>query len=59
MCLPPELDNPKPHFLLLKKLALQNNIKYLSMGMSKDYKIAVECGATHIRIGSSLFGERK
>ena len=59
MCLPPLHDDPKPHFLMLKELAFKNKLKQLSMGMSGDYKIAVESGATFIRIGSSLFGERE
>ena len=57
MCLPPINDDPKKHFSLLNKLALDNNLKQLSMGMSRDYKSAIECGATFIRIGSSFFGE--
>ncbi len=59
MCLPPIDDNPKDHFLMLNNLALKNNLKQLSIGMSGDYKIAIQCGATFIRLGSSLFGERK
>ena len=59
MCLPPINEDPKEHFLMLSDLAFKNNLKQLSMGMSGDYKIAIECGATFIRIGSSLFGERK
>ena len=59
MCIPPILDEPRPHFQMLKKLAIENNVKHLSMGMSSDYKIAVESGASFIRIGTQLFGERK
>ena len=59
MCLPPVIEDPKEHFLMLSNLALQNDLKHLSMGMSGDYKIAIECGATFIRIGSSLFGARE
>ena len=59
MCLPPIDVNPKEHFLMLADLALKNNLKQLSIGMSDDYKIAIQCGATFIRIGSSFFGERK
>ena len=55
MCIPPINDDPQEHFVLLKDLAKKNNLKFLSMGMSADYKIALSCGATHIRIGSMLF----
>ena len=58
MCIPPINDDPKKHFNLIYQLAIQNELKYLSMGMSADYKIALECGATHIRLGTILFGER-
>ena len=58
MCIPPHNDNPTPHFMILKKLAFQNQLQHLSMGMSKDYEIAIKNGATFIRIGSRLFGER-
>ena len=59
MCLPPIGEDPEEHFILLNQLALKNNLKHLSMGMSSDYKIAIRRGATFIRIGSSLFGDRK
>ncbi len=55
MCIPPINDNAEKHFILLKNLAKKNNLYNLSMGMSADYKIAIQCGATHIRIGSMLF----
>tara|TARA_B100000686_G_C16402804_1_gene768159 strand:- start:102 stop:767 length:666 start_codon:yes stop_codon:yes gene_type:complete len=58
MCIPPIDLNPQPFFIELRDIAYRNNLKFLSMGMSSDYKIAVTCGATHIRIGSMLFGER-
>ena len=58
MCIPPINENPKEHFLLLKNMAKENKLKYLSMGMSADYITAIECGSTHVRIGSSIFGER-
>ena len=58
MCMPPINEKPKKHFNLISDLAIQNKLKYLSMGMSADYKIALECGATHIRLGTILFGER-
>jgi len=59
MCLPPFEEDPKKHFMLLNDIANKNNLKHLSMGMSADYKIALNCGASFIRIGSTLFGERK
>ncbi len=58
MCIPPAKENPALHFALMYELKKRNNLKYLSMGMSNDYKVAIEFGATHIRIGSKLFGER-
>ena len=59
MCLPPILDDPKQHFSNLQELAFKNNLKHLSMGMSNDYKIALNCKSTFIRIGSLFFGERE
>ena len=58
MCIPPLNDNPIPHFIILKKLASRNQLQHLSMGMSNDYEVALENGATFIRIGSKLFGDR-
>ena len=58
MCIPPLNDNSASHFIMLKKLALQNRLQHLSMGMSGDYEIAIKNGATFIRIGSQLFGDR-
>ncbi len=58
MCIPPVDENPDPHFKLLKNLADQNNLKELSMGMSGDFETAINCGATYVRVGSALFGER-
>ena len=58
MCIPPVNEDPRPHFKTLKDIAINNQIKCLSMGMSNDYEIAIQCGATHIRIGTSIFGER-
>ena len=58
MCIPPVEENPALHFALLRKIALRNNIKNLSMGMSSDYKIAVEFDATYVRIGTAIFGSR-
>jgi len=58
MCIPPAGDEPSYHFKTLKNIADNNNLKCLSMGMSNDYKTAIQCGATHIRIGTLIFGER-
>ena len=58
MCLPPIDEDPRVHFLKLSVLANKSNLNYLSMGMSGDYQVALECGATHIRIGTHIFGER-
>ena len=58
MCLPPEGKDPKEYFDKLYDLSLSNKLKKLSMGMSDDYLSALESGSTHIRIGSSIFGER-
>ncbi|WBY17222.1 YggS family pyridoxal phosphate-dependent enzyme [Erythrobacteraceae bacterium WH01K] len=58
MCLPPAEIEPAPFFALLDKLARDNSMDGLSMGMSGDYETAIMLGATHIRVGSALFGER-
>ena len=58
MCIPPVEEPPALHFALLKKLAAENGLLQLSMGMSADYERAVALGATHVRVGSALFGER-
>ncbi|MEO0546586.1 MAG: YggS family pyridoxal phosphate-dependent enzyme [Pseudomonadota bacterium] len=58
MCIPPFDDNPGPHFALLAKLAEQARVPGLSMGMSGDFEIAVGQGATHVRVGSAIFGAR-
>ena len=58
MCIPPMHENAKKFFLELKKMAVINNLSELSMGMSEDFKEAINCGATHIRIGSAIFGKR-
>jgi len=58
MCIPPLHENPRPFFMLLKKIAEQADISNLSMGMSEDYKIGILSGATHIRIGTYIFGKR-
>ncbi len=58
MCIPPVDEAPAPHFALLAKIAKRNGLKLLSMGMSADFALAVEFGATHVRVGSAIFGER-
>jgi pyridoxal phosphate enzyme (YggS family) len=58
MCIPPVDDDPSLHFALLKKLANRHNLANLSMGMSNDYALAASMGATHIRVGTAIFGER-
>jgi pyridoxal phosphate enzyme (YggS family) len=58
MCIPPIDDEPSIHFALLKKMKDRNNIKSLSMGMSADFETAIMFGATHVRVGSAIFGER-
>jgi len=58
MCIPPADEPPAPHFALLAKTADENGLPYLSMGMSADFEIAIRFGATHVRVGSAIFGER-
>ena len=58
MCIPPVEDEPSPHFALLKKLARQANVPELSMGMSDDFPVAIQQGATFVRVGTALFGSR-
>ncbi|MGV0816970.1 YggS family pyridoxal phosphate-dependent enzyme [Martelella sp. AMO21009] len=58
MCIPPAGENPGPHFALLHDLATENSVPKLSMGMSGDYEIAIAFGATSVRVGSAIFGER-
>ena len=58
MCIPPAEDDPKPHFTLLAEIARRNGLSQLSMGMSGDYPAAIACGATHVRVGSAIFGTR-
>lgn len=58
MCIPPQSENPAPHFALLNLLAKQNNLQELSVGMSSDYALATALNATYIRVGSAIFGER-
>jgi pyridoxal phosphate enzyme (YggS family) len=58
MCIPPVEEEPSRHFALLRKIAERNGISGLSMGMSSDFETAIGLGATHIRVGSAIFGER-
>jgi pyridoxal phosphate enzyme (YggS family) len=58
MCIPPVDEEPALHFALLRKMAERNGLEKVSMGMSADYETAVRLGATHVRVGSALFGAR-
>ncbi len=58
MCIPPANDAPAPHFALTAQIAKRNGLKLLSMGMSADYPTAIAFGATHVRVGTAIFGGR-
>jgi pyridoxal phosphate enzyme (YggS family) len=58
MCIPPAEENPAPHFALLREIARRNDIGALSMGMSGDFETAIQFGATHVRVGTAIFGSR-
>jgi hypothetical protein len=58
MCIPPFEEAPAPHFALTAKIAARNGLKLLSMGMSADFASAIAFGATHVRVGSAIFGSR-
>jgi len=58
MCIPPLDEAPGPHFALTAKIAGRNGLRLLSMGMSADFDTAIALGATHVRVGSAIFGER-
>jgi PLP dependent protein len=58
MCIPPVDEEPAPHFALLAKMAARNGLSTISMGMSADYETAIRLGATHVRVGTALFGTR-
>lgn len=58
MCIPPVDEQASPHFALLAQIARRNGLKTLSMGMSADYELAIQLGATHVRVGSAIFGAR-
>jgi PLP dependent protein len=59
MCLPPLGEPPAPHFALTAKIARRNGLRLLSMGMSADFALAIAFGATHVRVGTAIFGERR
>jgi len=58
MCIPPAEESPAPHFALLAKLAHAHGLPFLSMGMSADFETAIRFGATHVRVGTAIFGAR-
>jgi hypothetical protein len=58
MCIPPVDEPPAPHFALTAKIAARNGLTHLSMGMSADFAVAIAMGATHVRVGSAIFGAR-
>jgi hypothetical protein len=58
MCIPPADEAPAPHFALTANIAGRNGLKLLSMGMSADFQIAIAFGATHVRVGTAIFGTR-
>lgn len=58
MCIPPAGEDPAPHFRMLAEMAARNDLPVLSMGMSGDYAVAIAQGATHVRVGSAIFGAR-
>ncbi len=58
MCIPPADEPPSPHFALLATIARRNGLSLLSMGMSADFEAAIQLGATHVRVGSAIFGHR-
>lgn len=58
MCIPPVEEDPEPYFKQLAEMAARHGLPNLSMGMSADFEVAIRCGATHVRVGSALFGTR-
>ena len=58
MCIPPADEPPSPHFALLNTIAARNGLEWLSIGMSADFEAAIQLGATHVRIGTAIFGVR-
>jgi PLP dependent protein len=59
MCIPPAEEHPAPHFALLGEIAKRHGLAQLSMGMSGDYELAIRMGATHVRVGTAIFGVRE
>ncbi|MGE5270752.1 MAG: YggS family pyridoxal phosphate-dependent enzyme [Thiohalocapsa sp.] len=59
MCIPPEHEEPALHFALLREIARRNGVDQLSMGMSADFETAIRFGATHVRVGTAIFGARR
>jgi pyridoxal phosphate enzyme (YggS family) len=59
MCIPPENEEPALHFALLREIARRNGLAVLSMGMSADFETAIRFGATHVRVGTAIFGARR
>jgi PLP dependent protein len=59
MCIPPEGEEPAPYFALLREIARRNGLQKLSMGMSADFEAAIRFGATHVRVGTAIFGARR
>jgi PLP dependent protein len=59
MCIPPEHEEPALHFALLREIARRNGLEQLSMGMSADFETAIRFGATHVRVGTAIFGARR
>jgi PLP dependent protein len=59
MCIPPEHEEPSLHFALLREIARRNGLEKLSMGMSADFETAIRFGATHVRVGTAVFGARR
>ena len=59
MCIPPEHEEPALHFALLREIARRNGLEIVSMGMSADFETAIRFGATHVRVGTAIFGARR
>jgi pyridoxal phosphate enzyme (YggS family) len=59
MCVPPHDEEPSPHFALLREIARRHSLPVLSMGMSADFETAIRFGATHVRVGTAIFGARQ
>jgi pyridoxal phosphate enzyme (YggS family) len=59
MCVPPLDEAPAPHFALLREIARRTGLEFLSMGMSADFEMAIRFGATHVRVGTAIFGARR